>query len=306
MHDDPQFPAAKGWPPVRIGSRRRSSVTKLLAGPDGSAIDITVRSADRQAAERWIATFREAHDLREPPPARPKGTSLERVIARVFPLLGWTMTALMTAAIIVVLAYLAGFVEPEQAGAFVGRLLMLAGPLVALVLVLIGVEARIRRADARLRSTGKRRTGVLAVGMAIVAGELLADAPPVLADGPLEVTCGSGGCGEVTVVGPKPRSTCTMVGTPGVFECTLDSMTGSLLSLPADVGSGMLLHSEGRGELTVTGSCTPAASGPIVPSSQGTILPAVPTGDEPERPLLPPLTEESQWVRPSVTTDRRA
>ncbi|MDG2570783.1 hypothetical protein P7L87_24845, partial [Vibrio parahaemolyticus] len=125
--------------------------TKLLAGPGGSAIDITVRSADRQSAERWIAAFREAHDLRERPPARPKGTSLERSIARAFPLLGWTMAAFMAAAVIVVLAYLAGLVEPERAGAYIGRLLMLAGPLVAIVIALIGVEARIRQRNGKPR-----------------------------------------------------------------------------------------------------------------------------------------------------------
>jgi hypothetical protein len=303
-----------------------SSATKLFAGPDGAAIDITVRSTDCQAAERWIAAFQEAHDLRERPPARPKGTSLERAIARAFPLLGWTMKAFMAAAVVVVIACLAGLVEPEHAGAYIGRLFMLAGPLVAFVIVLIGVEARIRRPDAGPRLGGKRRIGVHAAATAIV----FAASALLLSPKPAPTRDCSGGCGEVTGVinnggvladgpskapsapsaagtdGPQHGSSCIVLGTPGVFECSLDSMMGSVLNPPADVDSGMVLHSEGRGELTVTGSCTPAASGPLVPSSRGTILPADPLGDEPELPLLPPLTEEGLWVRSGVATERRA
>jgi hypothetical protein len=127
------------------------SHTIRLTAPDGAGIDITVRSTDRQAAERWIATFREAHDLRERPPAHPKGTPFERAIARAFPILGGLMFALMAMAVLVALAQCIGIIEPWDAAVLVGRLLMLAVPLVCLVLALIGIEARLRRSGGKAR-----------------------------------------------------------------------------------------------------------------------------------------------------------
>ena len=137
---------------------RDKDYTYALRGPDGTPIDITIRTSDRQVANKWIAAFTETHGLSDRPPARQAGISVEQAISRAFPVLGVLMIALMAAAVLVAIAQSVGVIEPFAAAALIGRLLLLAAPLVCFVLALIGVEARLHRSGGSISRVTKRGT----------------------------------------------------------------------------------------------------------------------------------------------------
>jgi hypothetical protein len=133
----------------------KSHTTRLTA-PDGTGIDITIKTDDQRLADKWIAAVKEAHDLRERAPFRPKWERLEQAVSRAFPVLGSLMIGLTAVAVLVALTQCIGIIEPFDAAVLIGRLLVLAVTLVCLVLALIGVEARLHRFSGSIRHATKR------------------------------------------------------------------------------------------------------------------------------------------------------